>query len=118
MKTSIIPILALCTLLAACVTPASKDLVYRGEYFDNFEHHIFTPNGTEEDWCVDTYSLRKGTLPVMDEGAQAVSAQVVFRGKIGPEDDDGGRGLCYRVLAVTEILEVTNVRSHALPAAP
>jgi hypothetical protein len=112
-KTSVIPTFALCSCLAACGTLTAKDPIYRGEYFNNFECSSFTPEGKEEDWCIDAYSLHKGALPVLNPNAQWITAQIVVRGKLGPEDENGGHGPCYRVLAVTEILEVTNVSAHA-----
>jgi hypothetical protein len=115
-KTSVIPTFALCVSLAACGTLAPKDSIYRGEYFYTAGYSLFTPEGKEEDWCVDAYySLM---LPAIDANAQSSTSQVVVRGKLGPEDDSGGLGPCYRVLVVTEILEVTNVRGGGKWAAP
>ena len=89
--------------------PASKDSVFRGIYFYNFENSVFTPDGKDESWCVDS-DMSKAMLPPDKRGVQWGTAYVVVRGKLGPEGKFGSMGMCRRMLEVTEILEVKDKR--------
>jgi hypothetical protein len=90
-------------------SPASKDPVFRGTYFYNFENSYLTPDGKDEAWCINT-DMSKAMLPANSRGEQWGTAYVVVRGKLGPEGSFGGLGRCKRVLEVTEILEVKEQR--------
>lgn len=89
--------------------PASKDSVFRGIYFYNFENSVFTPDGKDESWCIDS-DMSKAMLPPDKHGAQWGTAYVIVRGKLGPEGKFGSMGMCRRMLEVTEILEVKDKR--------
>ena len=96
---------------SACATPVSKESVFRGEYFYNFENSHLTPNGKEEAWCINS-DMSKAMLPADGRGEPWGTSYVVVRGKLGPEGRFGGLGRCKRVLEVTEILEVKNMRGR------
>jgi hypothetical protein len=110
MKTLAISILLL--VLAACSSLVAKEPAYRGEYFYNFENAIFTPDGKEEDWCLSGISMEKAELPAKDASGPWGISHVVLRGKLGPLGSFGGLGRCTHILAVTEILEITNMRGQ------
>ena len=90
-------------------SPASKDPVFRGEYFYNFENSQLTPDGKDEAWCIDS-DMSKAMLSPKKGGEPWGTSYVVVRGKLGPEGNYGGLGRCKRMLEVTEILEVKNMR--------
>jgi hypothetical protein len=92
-------------------SPASKDPVYKGTYFYNFENSYLTPDGKDEDWCINS-DMSKAMLPANSHGERWGTSYVVVRGKLGPEGSFGGLGRCKRVLEVTEILEVKNMRGR------
>lgn len=87
----------------------SKDPIYRGEYFYNFEYSFLTPDGKNEEWCIDD-DMTKAMLPAKPGRQPWGRSRVAVRGKLGPPGKYGGLGRCTRVLKVTEILEVTNMR--------
>ncbi|WLI90975.1 hypothetical protein Q4S45_07620 [Massilia sp. R2A-15] len=92
-------------------SPKSDDPIYRGDYFYNFENSILTPDGKSEAWCINS-DMSKAMLPAKNPGEQWGTSYVVVRGKLGPEGSFGGLGRCKRLLEVTEILEVKNVRGR------
>lgn len=96
---------------AAHAGAGSKDPIYRGRYFYNFENSYLTPDGKKEEWCIDS-DMSKAMLPPDSRGEQWGSAYVVVRGKLGPEGRFGGLGRCKRMLHVTEILEVKDKRGR------
>ena len=89
----------------------SKAPVFRGEYFYNFENSHLTPDGKDEAWCINS-NMSKAMLPANSRGEQWGTSYVVVRGKLGPEGRFGGLGRCKRVLEVTEIIEVKNMRGR------
>jgi hypothetical protein len=92
-------------------SPASKDPVYKGRYFYNFENSYLTPEGKDEAWCINS-DMSKAMFPADSHGERWGTAYVVVRGKLGPKGSFGGLGRCKRVLEVTEILEVKNMRGR------
>ena len=99
------------SLLTASVwaSPESKDPVFKGTYFYNFENSFLTPEGKDEAWCIDS-DMSKAMLPAASREEPWGTSYVVVRGKLGPEGSFGGLGRCKRVLQITEILEVKNKR--------
>jgi hypothetical protein len=92
-------------------TPPSKDPIYRGTYFYNFENSSLTPDGMNEAWCID--ADMSAAMLAADKGSQPWgTAYVVVRGKLGPQGHFGGLGRCRRVLEVSEILVVKNKRGR------
>jgi hypothetical protein len=100
--------LALISALGWASSP-SRDPIFRGEYFYNFENSFLTPDGKDEAWCINS-DMSKAMLPANSRGEQWGTSYVVVRGKLGPEGSFGGMGRCKRVLEVTEIIEVKNMR--------
>lgn len=98
--------------LAACASGPSKDPVYRGEYFYNFENSHLTPDGSKEAWCIDAGTMSEAMLPAGDANGQWGTSRVVVRGKLSAPGSFGGLGRCRRVLEVTEIVEVSNMRGR------
>jgi len=101
---------ALCTA-SAQDKPVTKEEVYRGEYFYNFENSSLRPEGKSESWCIPS-DMSKAMLPPDSSGQRWGTADVVVRGKLGPEGRFGGLGRCKRVLEVTELIEVKNMRGR------
>lgn len=112
MKTFVVLALGIGVSLSACTSGPIKDPTYSGEYFYNFENAIFTPDGKDEDWCLSGMSMQKAELPAKDASGPWGTSQVVLRGKLGPRGSYGGLGRCRHVLAVTEIVEITNMRGQ------
>lgn len=102
--------LMLCTV-SANEKPEEKEGVYRGEYFYNFENSFLTPQGKNEAWCISS-DMSKAMLPPDSKGQQWGTSDVVVRGKLGLEGHFGGLGRCKRVLEVTEVIEVKNMRGR------
>jgi hypothetical protein len=90
---------------------ASKDPIFRGKYFYNFENSYLTPDGKDEAWCINS-DMSKAMLPANSRREKWGTSYVVVRGKLGPEGSFGGLGRCKRVLEVTEIIEVKNMRGR------
>jgi hypothetical protein len=89
----------------------SKDPIFRGEYFYNFENSYLTPDGKDEAWCINS-DMSKAMLPANSRREQWGTSYVVVRGKLGPKGSFGGLGRCKRILEVTEIIEVKNMRGR------
>jgi hypothetical protein len=90
---------------------ASKDPIFRGEYFYNFENSYLTPDGKDEAWCINN-DMSKAMLPANSRREQWGTSYVVVRGKLGPEGSFGGLGRCKRMLEVTEIIEVKDMQGR------
>lgn len=90
---------------------ASKDPVFKGTYFYNFENSYLKPDGKDEAWCIES-DMSKAMFSSDRRGKRWCNSYVVVRGKLGPEGRFGGLGRCNRVLEVTEILEVRNMRGR------
>lgn len=92
-------------------SPASNDPIFKGTYFYNFENSYLTPDGKDEAWCINS-DMSKAMLPAKSRAERWGTSYVVVRGKLGPEGSFGGLGRCKRVLEVTEIIEVKNMRGR------
>ncbi len=113
MKSVLIAIVALGLCYAAAYSaPPSEDAIYEGEYFYNFENSYLTPDGKDEEWCIDARSMSKAMLPAKDATGQWGTSHVVVRGKLSARGSYGGLGRCEHVLVVTEIVKVTNMRGR------
>ena len=100
------------SLLAGCATGPTKDPLYSGEYFYNFESSYLTPDGKNEAWCIDAGRMGQAMLPAKDVNGQWGTSHVVVRGKLGPQGSYGGLGRCQHVLDVTEIVKVSDMRGR------
>ncbi|EIL94309.1 hypothetical protein UU7_04897 [Rhodanobacter spathiphylli B39] len=96
--------IALLLLVSSCVKPR-PDQIYRGTYFYNFESSSFTPEGTNENWCLSG-DLRKAELPARGPGGPWGSAYVVVRGELGPPGHYCNMGASKYVLTVHDVIEV------------
>lgn len=120
MNISRIVTILLSAFLTACVVMPPKDPLYSGEYFYNFESSFLTPEGKDEAWCIDAGKMSKAMLPATDANGSWGTSHVVLRGKLGPEGvippqnqgSFGGLGRCKRVLDITEVVQVTNMRGR------
>ena len=94
-------------LLAIALAPSAsaQDVIYRGEYFHNFETSAFTPDGSSEAWCVNAIELKNAQLP----GSKSGRAQVVIRGTLSPKGKYCNMGAYKHILKVHAVLEVKNL---------
>ena len=106
--------LSICAL--GCSAAPQGDPVYRGEYFYNFEYKYLVPDGLDEEWCLEG-DMSKAELPAVESTGPWGFSDVVVRGTLGPKGKYGNLGMCERVLTVTELPEVSNMR-RADRAAP
>ena len=105
----------LITLVAATTAAnvvAAEEPVYAGEYFYNFENSYLTPDGKHEEWCIDPRLMARAMLPAQDANGRWCTSRVEVRGTLGPEGSYGGLGRCRRVLTVTELVKVSNMRGR------
>jgi hypothetical protein len=100
----------LVTAAARVLAAPSADATYSGEYFYNFENSFLTPDGKKENWCVDSPLMTKAMLPAKDSTEPWGMSHVVVRGRIGALGKYGGLGRCNRLLTVTALVEVSNMR--------
>lgn len=91
-------------LVSSCAKPR-PDQIYRGTYFYNFESSSFTPEGTNESWCLSG-DLRKAELPARGPGDPWGSAYVVVRGELGSPGHYCNMGASKYVLTVHDVIEV------------
>ena len=72
-------------LLGGCATAnqSHPSNVFSGTYFYNFESSSFTPDGTDETWCLSG-DMQQAKLP--DKGASGAwgTAHIVVRGTLSP----------------------------------
>jgi len=92
-------------VLAGCA--ASMERTYRGEYFLNFENSVLTPEDGGPRLCVRSPQLAERL------GAQGatVRAKVAVRGQVSGKGHYCGLGAYERVLTVTEIVDISDVRA-------
>jgi hypothetical protein len=98
---------AACLLLMGCVPEQEPGQIYRGSYFQNFEASTFTPEGTNESWCVNAGDMAKA----QPADGRSSTADVIVRGELSPEGKYCNLGAYRHVLKVYEVIEVSNIRS-------
>ena len=103
--------LAVTLSMAACASTPRGPVVYSGEYFYNFENAVLTPDDTDVRWCVQG-DMSKAELPAEDASGRWGTSHVVVRGTLGPSGHYGNLGSCERVLSVTKILKVSDMKGH------
>jgi hypothetical protein len=91
-------------LLSSCVRPVASQ-IYRGTYFYNFESSSFTPEGTNEHWCLSG-DMQKAELPAKGKNGPWGTAYVVVRGQLSPPGHYCNLHASKYVLTVSELLEV------------
>jgi hypothetical protein len=112
MKTLSAPLVVLLVAIGACTTHPDPDPTYGGEYFYNFESSYFTPDGKSQEWCIDAGTMRQAMLPAKDANGRWGTSHIEVRGKLGPEGKYGALGRCSRILVVTELVTVSNMRGR------
>jgi hypothetical protein len=83
-----------------------KDPTFSGEYFYNFEFAYLIPDGQEVRWCI------KGDMSRAELPERWGTSHVVVRGVLGPEGSYGNLGACKRILTVTQLVSVNNMRGR------
>jgi uncharacterized protein YceK len=99
-------IIALLFSLTGCASVGTKVDTYSGEYFYNFEYAYLTPDGSNEQWCLKG-DMSRAELP--SKGAEGTS-HVTVQGALGPRGSYGNLGVCKRILTVTKLVKVTDMR--------
>ena len=106
-------VIAVIVLMTGCTTASrpQPSKVYSGTYFYNFESSSFTPDGTDETWCLNG-DLRQAELP--SEGANGLrgTAHVVVRGTLSLPGHYCNLGAFKRMLTVSEVMEVSDKRAE------
>ena len=110
MKLRLSTLVLFAAAMASAIATPKDDPTYSGEYFYNFENSFLTPDGMDEEWCIDSPLMEKAMLPAKDAIGQWGRSHVVVRGKLGPKGSYGSLGRCKRVLAVSALVQVTNMR--------
>ncbi|WP_394416989.1 hypothetical protein [Roseateles sp. BYS78W] len=93
-------------LAATAVAAAEDQSAYAGEYFYNFEFAYLTPDGIDERWCI------KGDMSRAERPDRWGTSRVVVEGTLGPEGHYGNLGVCERILTVTRLVKVVNMRGR------
>jgi hypothetical protein len=102
---------ALFLVVASGCASLPQDPTYGGEYFYNFENAYLTPDGKNEEWCLHG-DMSRAELPAQGPSGRWGTSHLIVRGKLGPEGHFGQLGMCERVLTVTSIVKVTDMRGR------
>jgi len=97
-------LIAAALLISGCVRPRA-DQIYRGTYFYNFESSSFTPEGTNESWCLSG-DMTSAELPPKGQSGPWGTAYVVVRGNLSPPGHYCNMGASKYVLTVHDVVEV------------
>ncbi len=103
--------LTLIACIAISSAAAAQNLqtkIYRGAYFHNFETSAFTPEGSDETWCVKASEMTRAQVP----GSKSGRAKVVVRGELSHKGKFCNMGAYAHILKVVEIIEATEVTSE------
>jgi uncharacterized protein YceK len=98
--------------LAGCASVGTKVETFSGEYFYNFEYAYLTPDGLNEQWCLKGDMSQAELPPTNGKGASGIS-HVTVQGTVGPRGSYGNMGVCKRILTVTKLVKVTNMRARS-----
>jgi hypothetical protein len=96
----------LLVLCAGCSTVPPAYTTFSGEYFYNFEFAYLTPDGHNVRWCI------KGDMSNAELPERWGTSHVVVQGTLSPEGSYGNLGVCKRILTVTKLLHVDNMRGR------
>lgn len=102
---------AIMSSVAACASLPRGPAVFGGEYFYNFEYAVLTPDGSKARWCVHG-DMSKAELLATDTSQPWGTSHVVVEGTLGPTGHYGNLGSCERVLTVTKILNVSDMKGR------
>jgi hypothetical protein len=97
-------LIAVVLLISGCVKPR-PDQIYRGTYFYNFESSSFTPEGTNESWCLSG-DMSKAELPAKGPSGPWGTAHVVVHGKLSTPGHYCNMGASKYVLTVYNVIDV------------
>jgi hypothetical protein len=100
-------------LCGGCATSRQPDPgeVYSGTYFYNFESSSFTPDGTDEAWCLSG-NMEQAELPAKGASGPWGTAHVVVRGTLSPPGHYCNMGASKFVLKVSQVLKVSDKRAR------
>jgi len=96
-------VVALC--VSGCATAPGR--VYSGTYFYNFESSSFTPDGTEEHWCLNG-NMEQAELPGKGASGPWGTAHVVVRGQLSPPGHYCNLGASKYMLKVYKLIKVSD----------
>ncbi|WP_458071776.1 hypothetical protein [Rhodanobacter sp. BL-MT-08] len=102
---------AIVLLTTACAGLSQRQTTYSGDYFYNFEYASFFPDGKDVRWCVNG-DMSKAELPAKDANGPWGTSHVIVQGTLGSSGHYGNLGACKRILTVTKILKVSNMRAR------
>ena len=112
-------VVAVVSLLGGCTpapppAPVPEQGVYAGYYRSGFELSSFRPQGSSEQWWLNTESRR--LLTPVAHAAQGSWIYIAVRGSVSPPGKYGHEDAYARELVVTEVLQMrvaTTVESNA-----
>ena len=100
------------TLLITACTSVPTAQTYSGKYFYNFEWASFFPDGEKDvRWCVEG-DMSRAELPGTPQSGPWGTSHVVVEGSLGPLGSYGNLGACKRILTVTKIVKITDMRGQ------
>ena len=114
MKLPLLPTaVAVILLIGGCATAKQSHpgKVYSGTYFYNFESSSFTPDDTDETWCLSG-NMQQAELPAKSASSPWGIAHVVVRGTLSLPGHYCNLGASKRVLTVSQILKVSDKRAR------
>jgi hypothetical protein len=91
--------------LSGCASEPGK--VYSGKYFYNFESSSFTPDGTQESWCLNG-NMEQAELPAKSQSGPWGTSHIVVRGQLSPPGHYCNLGGSKYMLKVYKVIEVTD----------
>ena len=95
-----------CIVMTSSATAQNQQAkVYRGTYFHNFETSAFTPEGSDEPWCVKASEMIRAQVP----GSKAGRAKVVVRGELSSKGKYCNLGAYAYMLKVVEVIDATEL---------
>jgi hypothetical protein len=96
--------------VGGCASAPGK--VYSGKYFYNFESSSFTPDGTNEYWCLNG-NMEQAELPAKGVSGPWGTAHVVVRGQLSPPGHYCNLGASKYMLKVYKVIKVTDKQAEA-----
>ncbi len=94
---------AICISLCACVAHSATQ-TYHGRYEYNFEDAVFTPSGSNEQWCT-VGNMMKAEVPLTYGSAEMGKTDVIVRGTVGPKGRFGNLGVCTREIKIIDVVK-------------
>lgn len=100
-------------LMGGCATAKQPhpSKVFSGTYFYNFESSSFTPDGTDEAWCLSG-NMQQAELPATGASGPWGTAHVVVRGTLSLPGHYCNLGASKYVLTVSQVLKVSDKRTQ------